>query len=988
MGSICLSSASILRCTTLSEIQSIILIIPTALEVIFSTSLIFVNWKGGKRHLLLTAEGWVYFILSAIELVFDIIPGARDNLSLFRASDVGIGVASFLPIFFYTFFLFILTGNDLAETLPKRLKNVAKLSLILFVPAIIIFNEIASFVGVIIRRIPSPKSPTQTIVAVGFSSNREESLWAFFTSTTLALLVVFQASVFCFAFFRLCRALLAQRRIENEGLDKAHFVNGTGWLCASLKIGALESVVGFAGGAFGIALTRRIMRMLARACLCIGIVKGVDAVEDFRMVQRELRQSKDNDHEAKNPLRQLQISNPRFSTFRQLSPTAREFHAIPSSKRTSIGYITEKSETPKRPHYSTWSQRQSTMLQSGLPGMKNFASIKEAKEKQRVTILYNQGTPRLYMRFSTLDVPSPALIAEKVKSRPRSELLESYTKSQVPLHRGHQSVSMLSEEDSIIQVPAPFFHRDHPDSESNRDSMNSIPSFGAYEIVDARKLPQMTAMAQVYQPPTTVNSASAPNATSAMNFPEPVYQAPPIRLDERQSQDYNARVKSMASVKSVPDSIKAVRELTHQFPGPPGLSQIRPPEIREFQPAAMADPAPLEVVENSVWEEDSRISAQRLSVMSMPQVISSPSQLIFNKGRISQERSPSDADVHLAYAGIENAATDSPRARGGKVPITPGGYSRMSTNSRNKAKRRSSQKPIDPFNDDEASLRLSPNPVYAPVGVPLRQSLMPAGKAKPQPVTADVDTPTTAFSEITRLQETIVEGRIDPFLDFGTALDSGKSRQFRPSLPPMPQPAISQRRPSISVIPTHARKLSKSEEKLSRIVQWVDTSANVAMAEAQANPEIPITPLVESPTEILPSEKPRDNNLQNLHDRGPSMDALSIPWMKNPNISAEEKRRLGGPATVVSSALRPQLTRITTVGKAPSRRTPAPMRSAHARGTSLHLQPIMVPPRNGNLPEAVQIEYGSVESPEGMGVLRDSEVLANEGGLKPISNRF
>ena len=76
------------------------------------------------------------------------------------------GVASFLPIFFYTFFLFILTSNDLAETLPKRLKNVAKLSLILFVPAIIIFNEIASFVGVIIRKYFLTHVPFITDVSV------------------------------------------------------------------------------------------------------------------------------------------------------------------------------------------------------------------------------------------------------------------------------------------------------------------------------------------------------------------------------------------------------------------------------------------------------------------------------------------------------------------------------------------------------------------------------------------------------------------------------------------------------------------------------------------------------------------------------------------------------------------------------------------------------------------------------------------------------
>lgn len=69
-----------------------------------------------------------------------------------------IGVASFLPIFFYTFFLFLFTSNDLADALPRSIRNIAKLSLILFLPAIIVFNEIASFVGVKIGK-PSLNSP-------------------------------------------------------------------------------------------------------------------------------------------------------------------------------------------------------------------------------------------------------------------------------------------------------------------------------------------------------------------------------------------------------------------------------------------------------------------------------------------------------------------------------------------------------------------------------------------------------------------------------------------------------------------------------------------------------------------------------------------------------------------------------------------------------------------------------------------------------------
>lgn len=128
----------------------------------------------------------------------------------------------------------------------------------------------ASGKGVIL---PSKKN-ANTRVAAGFTNSHEESLWTFFTSTTLALLIVYQATVFCISFFRLARAIIDQRRIEKEGSDQAHFINGIGWISLALKLGAVESVVGFAGGSFGADLTRRIMRMVARGCLCIGIVKG------------------------------------------------------------------------------------------------------------------------------------------------------------------------------------------------------------------------------------------------------------------------------------------------------------------------------------------------------------------------------------------------------------------------------------------------------------------------------------------------------------------------------------------------------------------------------------------------------------------------------------------------------------------------------------------------------------------------------------------
>jgi len=115
----------------------------------------------------------------------------------------------------------------------------------------------------------------QSYIAIGFLNKHNEMIWTFFTSFTLALLTAFQVIIFCLVFLRLIQAILNQKRFEsNEEEDKAHLVRGTGWISAATKLGAVETMIGFAGGGFGVALTRRILRLLGRACLCIGTVKG------------------------------------------------------------------------------------------------------------------------------------------------------------------------------------------------------------------------------------------------------------------------------------------------------------------------------------------------------------------------------------------------------------------------------------------------------------------------------------------------------------------------------------------------------------------------------------------------------------------------------------------------------------------------------------------------------------------------------------------
>lgn len=99
------------------------------------------------------------------------------------------------------------------------------------------------------------------------------------------------------------------------------------------------------------------------------------------------------------------------------------------------------------------------------------------------------------------------------------------------------------------------------------------------------------------------------------------------------------------------------------------------------------------------------------------------------------------------------------------------------------------------------------------------------------------------------------------------------------------------------------------------------------------------------------------------------MDGFAVPWLKNPDLD-EEEREMG-------RAMREgRLSRIKSVGKAPRRATPAPIRTGYARG-SLHIEPIMIPPKEPGMTKAVQ---GSLDSTHSPGVLRDSEVLGIEDG--------
>lgn len=195
MRAICLSLAPILRCESLTRLESAVFILPPGLEVLFCVGLLVLRGCD-RKHVLLTSEGLTYFTLALLDLLVHIIPAIGDSLTVFKPLDILIGAASSLPLLMYTLFLFLFMTAEFIPTLPEYLHELAKYALLFFIPLIVAANELGSFVDISYRTIGN-------VPAVGFV---DQAVHTGFDVLTLALLVVFQLLVLAVAVRRLTKA--------------------------------------------------------------------------------------------------------------------------------------------------------------------------------------------------------------------------------------------------------------------------------------------------------------------------------------------------------------------------------------------------------------------------------------------------------------------------------------------------------------------------------------------------------------------------------------------------------------------------------------------------------------------------------------------------------------------------------------------------------------------------------------------------------------
>jgi len=120
---------------------------------------------------------------------------------------------------------------------------------------------------------PARLHDSQASLASDFTDN-SESLWLSLSQLSLASYTTIQFIFFLLAFYRLGETFHDRQRIEDTHADEHHYFNGIGWITVGIQLGAIESIVGFAMGGFAVPLSRRILRLMARSTLIIGVLKG------------------------------------------------------------------------------------------------------------------------------------------------------------------------------------------------------------------------------------------------------------------------------------------------------------------------------------------------------------------------------------------------------------------------------------------------------------------------------------------------------------------------------------------------------------------------------------------------------------------------------------------------------------------------------------------------------------------------------------------
>ncbi|KAG9096053.1 hypothetical protein FRC06_009113 [Ceratobasidium sp. 370] len=531
MSLICLSLPATLRCAGIARTESILLLVPPAVEAVVSLFLIRAVWRNGRKRWLLVAEAWVFLILAVLDFTSHDAVRVTASLAVFEPFDRAVGALSVVPILLYMSFLFLLTRADLLPLInPASLRTIFQFTVFAFIPPVAMTNELGSLLGVAYR---TRQTPSGTIAEIGFNSISSKTISLAFIVSTVALLGVFQLLIFFLCTWHIFRVWsqpaplfeITSRPAMSRNRSNSHTSNsylgdepgvrGLSWLALALFLGAVETFVAFAPQGFVSTLIRRILRILARGFLLYSLVRG--SSDGFSNLEEGTPAMTDGGIRA-GGIRAL-ISNPRLSTFAQLTPNATQFHNMP---RAAPGVARIANNNP-------------LVDSSALNG----------SPQTRVTVLYDQkSAPILQMRFSGLDVPdSSRFSARSVRSNSQVS-----RRTSVVGHGGHSTNAAT------------------PARSRTLSEKRSGPPLASITIPDNVVLAGVTA----------TQSAASSRSSLPLPLPQPREsppRQPPIQVGSVQRS-------STWSSTSVNESLEGMRDLAAQFPGlPPRVMRRGPTQL-------------------------------------------------------------------------------------------------------------------------------------------------------------------------------------------------------------------------------------------------------------------------------------------------------------------------------------------------------------------------------------------------------------------------
>ncbi|KAI0703055.1 hypothetical protein BC835DRAFT_1303289 [Cytidiella melzeri] len=640
MTAICLSLAPNLRCQTLTHLESSLVLIPPALEILFCVSLCIIKRGTDRKHLLLAGDGFLYFLLALLDMLAHVLTVVDNSFSAFKALDLIIGAFSAGPLLMSTLYLALLTQDFLLVAFPSIMRRITKYTHFACVLLAVVFNALGSFLSLRYSRFVN--TPSGIVASIGVKYSNEDVV-TFMNSFTLVILIFVHGIAFLSCMARIAKIVFEKRRIEAtmNGDNEVALFNGLGWMATGIKLGFVEAIIGFVAGSFSMILFRRSLRFLSRACLIIGAVKGMGVVEDFTMFTQR-RQSRLDARRSRATILSTLFSPDRRKSFQPMSVMYDKDYKFdsPVSAHTVESFTIQHVITPSPLIFPT-SPSPPTALPFQPPQtlpQPQTARVRDSDERRismygkQVVVRYRHGrAPTLDLRrFSQLTVPLPtpeSLTAVEESPTHPSKALDLSTTNIDPIPNPY------SPTDTEIHTK-PSRALSLPPSQNKRTPQQGLATLSMPPVKPSRNFD-----------PSSAQNDTTPSATTESNSP--------------------FSTKTLGTHGS--DSLEVVRALAVQFPGVPAW---RLAALQRHMSTAVADDSFFELSDGDITRSNSERST------------TSRSGLVRRSSSVKRKPVPRLEDLEAAEEGMQMRMKTRPKT------YTPG------TENDDPAKHEQRQRPV------------------------------------------------------------------------------------------------------------------------------------------------------------------------------------------------------------------------------------------------------------------------------------------------------